>query len=311
MAQTITRSGTRSGARSGTDRPGAVRRQSRSRGSSRARGASGSLFDPLLRAIPLDEGQWRALFTALILGGTLALALVVAIAAGVPELVRLRLAETAASAGYEVRRVEVRGVERMNELEVYERALATRNRAMTELDLAALRRSLLSLPYVADARIVRQLPDGLVVDIVEREPHAVLREGNSLLFLIDIEGHKLERLAPSEVDGRVLVAGAGVRRQVQGLDRLLDTAPQLRERIVAAQWIGERRWTLTFATGQELALPQGEAKAAAALASFARLDDTNGLVGGEVALFDMRSPERMYLRVPGRAAAAAAKAQGS
>ncbi len=297
MAQTITR------------KPGAVRRQSRGRANTgRARsGGGGSFVDPLLRAIPLSEGQWRWLFTTLILGGTLAIALAVAVSAGIPELIRLRVAETAASAGYEVRRVEVRGVERMNELRVYERVLTARNRAMTELDLAALRRSLVALPYVADARIVRQLPDGLVVDIVERRPHAVLREGDAL-FLIDLEGHKLERLAPSQVDGRLLVMGEGVRGEVAGLEALLDTAPELRERIVAAQWVGERRWTLTFATGQELALPQGEDKAAASLAHFSRLDTTNGLVGGEVALFDMRSPERMYLRVPGRAAAAAAAA---
>ncbi len=302
MAQTIPRKVI-------TRKAGAVRRQSRhkSGGAGRRHGGGGTLVDPLMRAIPLSEGQWRKLFTVLILAVVLATAMVVAVSAGLPELLRLRLAETAASAGYEVRRVEVRGVERMNELAVYERALAERNRAMTELDLDALRRSLVALPYVEDARIVRQLPDGLVIDIVERQPHAVLRDGDAL-FLIDIAGYKLQRLSPSKTEGRLIVSGEGVASEVAALDRLLETAPALAERVVAAQWIGERRWTLTFATGQELALPQGKDKAAAALASFAKLDRANGLVGGEVALFDMRSPERMYLRVPGRAAAAAADA---
>jgi len=301
MAQTITRSG--------SGKAGGVRRQSRPSG---GRGApqrkGGGLFDPLMRAIPLSEGQWHGLFTGLILLGTLALALTVAVYAGLIETTRLQIAQAATNAGFEVRRVEVRGVERMNELAVYERALSERNRAMTELDLQKLRAELLRLPYVEDARIVRQLPDGLIIDIVERVPHAVLREGREL-FLIDQAGHRLERASREEARGLRIVEGQGAPARVPDLDRLLGAAPDLAGRIVSAEWVGERRWTLTFATGQELALPQGPDKAAAALASFARLDGTNGLVGGQVAAFDMRSPERIYLRVPGRSAAAAAAAK--
>jgi cell division protein FtsQ len=64
-----------------------------------------------------------------------------------------------------------------------------------------------------------------------------------------------------------------------------------------------------------LALPEGELASAKALMSFARLDGTNRLLGGRVAAFDMRAPDRVYLRVPDRAKdaaeekAAAAKAK--
>lgn len=300
MGQTITRSAAR--------KAGGVRRQARPTGGrARQAGGSGLLLDPLMRAIPLSEAQWHGLFTTLILAGTLALAATVAVYAGIIDLARLRVAEAAASAGFEVRRVEVRGVERMNELAVYERALGERNRAMTELDLQQLRQSLLRLSYVEDARIVRQLPDGLIIDIVERRPHAVLRESGRL-FLIDKAGHRLEQLRREESRGMLVVEGEGAPARVADLDRLLATAPELRPRVSAARWVGERRWNLTFATGQELALPQGDDRAAAALKSFALLDGTTGLLGGQVASFDMRSPERIYLRVPGRSAAAAAAA---
>ncbi len=296
MSQTITRKA-------------GVRRQARpSAGRSRKRrSGGGSLLDPLMRAIPLSEAQWHGLFTTLILAAALALAVTVSVYAGIIDLARLRMAEAAADAGFEVRRVEVRGVERMNELAVYERALGERNRAMTELDLQQLRRSLLRLSYVQDARIVRQLPDGLIIDIVERQPHAVFRD-NGRLFLIDMAGHRLEQLRREEARGKLVVEGEGAPARVAELDRLLATAPELRPRVIAARWVGERRWNLTFATGQELALPQGDDRAAAALKSFALLDGTNGLLGGRVASFDMRSPERIYLRVPGRSAAAAAAA---
>src|SRR6185436_8076236 len=82
-----------------------------------------------------------------------------------------------------------------------------------------------------------------------------------------------------------------------------------------AEWVGNRRWNLTFKTGQILALPEGDQAAPNALMAFARLDGVNRLLGGRVAAFDMRASDRIYFRVPGRtedearAAAAAAAAK--
>ena len=42
-------------------------------------------------------------------------------------------------------------------------------------------------------------------------------------------------------------------------------------------------------------------ESASALVKFARMDGQNRLLGGQVATFDMRSPPRIYMRVPGRA----------
>ena len=81
----------------------------------------------------------------------------------------------------------------------------------------------------------------------------------------------------------------------------MDAAPALRPQIVAAEWVGNRRWNLTFKTDQVLALPQGKDEAASALISFARLDGQNRLLGGQVETFDMRAPPRIYMRIPGRA----------
>ena len=87
---------------------------------------------------------------------------------------------------------------------------------------------------------------------------------------------------------------------------LLDAAPALKPQVAEADWIGNRRWNLTFKTGQVLALPEGDKGSAGALVAFARLDGANRLLGGRVAAFDMRAPDRIYLRVPGRTDAPAA-----
>ena len=65
----------------------------------------------------------------------------------------------------------------MNEQLVYERVLAEQDRPMPLVDLEDVRARLLELPWVEDARVSRQLPDTLKVDIVERVPHAVLPTG--------------------------------------------------------------------------------------------------------------------------------------
>jgi cell division protein FtsQ len=220
--------------------------------------------------------------------------------AGLTALAGRQLAYAAADAGYEVERVEVRGVERMNELRVYERVLGQRERAMPLVDLHALRDSLQELAWVKDARVSRQLPETIVVDIVEREPHAALRKPGHLV-LIDETGKELEPISEADSRDMLLISGPGAQTRVEELSVLLDAAPALRPQVAEAEWIGNRRWNLTFRTGQVLALPQGEDKSATALIQFARADGLYRLLGGKVAAFDMRNAPRLYLRVPGRA----------
>jgi cell division protein FtsQ len=255
----------------------------------------------VLSLLPFDDDQLHRIFLAIIIGAGVALAWFIASLAGVPALAQNEVARLAADAGFEVRRVRVTGVQRMNELKIYERALSRRDRPMPLVDLAALREELVALPWVEDARVSRQLPDMLSIDVVERTPHAVLRRPDRLV-LIDGSGVELEPISEQNARGMLVVEGPGAARQVERLGQLLEAAPALRGKVMEAEWVGNRRWDLTFTTDQVLALPQGEKDAATALIQFARLDGQNRLLGGKVATFDMRAPERIYMRVPGRAA---------
>lgn len=275
-----------------------------------ARARTGSAMDAVMTRVPLSEGQLHRVFLALILGGAAALAWFVASLAGVPAMAEKRLTEAAADAGFEVRRIDVRGVKNINELRVYERVLAERYRGMPLVDLEAVRERLIELPWISDARVSRQLPDTLVIDIVERRPHAVLRKADRLV-LIDATGHELEPISPEAAEDRLIVSGLGAGKQVAELSRLLDAAPALKPQMREAEWIGNRRWNLTFKTDQVLALPEGAKNSTSALIAFARLDGVNRLLGGQVSAFDMRTGDRIYLRVPGRAEQQAALRAGA
>lgn len=266
-----------------------------------ARARTGSALDSIMAWLPFTEHQLHQIFLAIIIGGGVALAWFVASLAGVPAMAGQQLALIAGDAGFEVRRVEVRGVRHLNELKVYERVLAERDRAMPLVDIDALRDELTALSWVEDARVSRQLPDTLVIDIVERTPQAVLRKADRFV-LIDGTGHQLEPISAERAKGKLIVSGPGAASQVESLGALLSAAPALKPQVREAQWVGNRRWNLTFRTGQVLALPEGAEPSAKALMAFARLDGANRLLGGKVMAFDMRAADRIYMRIPGREA---------
>ncbi|WP_298188732.1 cell division protein FtsQ/DivIB [Novosphingobium sp.] len=302
MAQTIRRGGK------------AVRKVAAASGTKRkvtaARRQTGSVIDQIMQWMPFSEETLHRILMAVILGGAAVLMWVVASMAGVPQLAEAEMALVASKSGFEVKRVEVRGVNRMNELKIYEKVLGQRDQAMPRLDIASLRDELLQLSWVKDARVSRQLPDTLVVDVIERSPHAVLRRDGKLT-LIDETGHPLEAVNPAKAKGLLVLSGNGAEARVPDLVKLLDAAPALRPQVAEAEWIGNRRWNLTFKTRQVVALPEGETEAASALLTFARMDGVDRLLGGKVASFDMRNADRIYMRVPGRADEMAATARAA
>ena len=279
-------------------KPTGVRRsaaaRSRSQKARAARRHTSGLLDRAMSALPFTEEQWHKFWLSLIVAGGLAIAWIVASYAGVPELAKAELAKSASRAGFEVERVRVTGAERLNEQVVYERVLAEQDRPMPLVDVHQIREKLLELSWVKDARVSRQLPDMLRIDIVERVPHAVVQKADRLI-LVDETGHELEPVSAEEAKDMLLVSGPGAQKQVAELGRLLDAAPALKPQIAAARWVGNRRWDLTFKTDQLLALPEGE-KGPAALVKFAEMDGRNRLIGGRAVAIDMRVPDRAYLR---------------
>lgn len=266
----------------------------------KAKKTTGGFIDWLMGLLPFTEEQLQRIFLWLIIAAALVAAWFIASISGATALVQAQISQSAANAGFEVRHVRVSGVERMNEDRVYEHVVSQRNEPMPDVDVITIREELLELPWVKDARVSRQLPGTLAIDIVERVPHAVLQRPDHLV-LVDVEGNELEPINRTDIGDRLVISGPGAVRQVKQLDNLLEAAPAISPQVRAAEWVGNRRWNLTFKSNQVLALPQGEDEAAKALVSFARLDGQNRLIGGEVTTFDMRAPPRIYMRIPGRA----------
>ena len=264
-----------------------------------AKARTGSAIDTVMAIQPFNERQLHRIFLAMILGGAVVLAWLAASFAGVPTMAQEQLAHLAHQAGFELHNVNVRGTKHLNELKVYQIALADRDRAMPFIDLGAVRGRLMGLSWVEDARVSRQLPDTLVIDIVERKPVAVLAKPDRFV-LIDATGRELEAVSEARTKGKLVLSGPGAGQQIAALSELLDAAPALRPQLRSAEWIGNRRWNLTFKTGQLLALPEGKNESAKSLVTFAQLDGRNRLLGGKAVAFDMRAGDRIYIRMPDR-----------
>ncbi|GAB5480792.1 MAG: hypothetical protein Pars92KO_05490 [Parasphingorhabdus sp.] len=256
-----------------------------------------SIFDKILRAMPVTEAQVQKSLTWGLVGVFVLGAYSVAHYTGINERISSQIATSVGAAGFEVKRVEVTGVNRIDELKVYEITLAQKDRSMMLVDIDQVRDDLMGNGWIKDARISRRLPDTLVVEIVEREPAAVWQRDGKL-SLIDQTGYPLQQIQPEEMPDLPVIVGKKANKRVPELTKLLDVAPALSPMVTGATWIGNRRWNLEFESGETLALPEGEETAAAALLNFARMDGVNRLLGRGVVHFDLRDTERAYLRMP-------------
>jgi cell division protein FtsQ len=257
-----------------------------------------SWFDRFVRTLPLSQQDLSVLVTWIGVGIAAILIYFAASFFGLPQMAFQQYAQLAAKAGFEVKRVEVVGMDHVDQLKVYEIVLSEKDRAMPLVNIDKIRSDLLKYGWIKDVRVSRRLPDMLVVEIIERKPTAVWQK-NEKLALIDGEGVVLEAVRTDAVPDLPRLRGEGANKQTIALAALLDNAPSLKPQVSGATWVGNRRWDILFKSGETLALPEGEEIAAEALVKFARI---NRLLGRDLIYFDLRDPARAYLRKAPKAA---------
>jgi cell division protein FtsQ len=254
-----------------------------------------SWFDRFLRTLPFSESEIQTGFTWIAIGALGLIAVIAARFLGVPDMLNQQFAYIAAKSGFVVNRVETTGMERVDQLKVYGIVLAEKDRAMPLVDLEKIRSDLMQYGWIKDVRVSRRLPDTLVVEITERKPTAVWKHDGKL-SLIDGQGVVLENISMSGAGDLPTLGGQGANEQAVALAGLLEQAPSLKPQVSGANWVGNRRWDLIFKTGETVALPEGDKEAAEALLNFARMDGIHRLLGRDIVHFDLRDPDRAYLR---------------
>ena len=250
----------------------------------------------LFEGLPISPKTARKLGLLSFFGAVTIIVAASAIAFKVPQRVGESVGQQVGAAGFAVTRVELRGLSRMQASTVTKAALDQPSLAMPLIDLDAIRGRLMEFKWVKEARVHRRLPDTLVVEIEERVPAAVWQH-NRRLQLVDLEGVELEPVRPDAMPDLPLVVGPGAQHRVASLGTLVEAAPQVKEVLAGATWIGGRRWDVRFKTGETLSLPEGDEQAGAALRRFMEMNARRQLLGGNFLRFDMRIEGKMIVQL--------------
>jgi cell division protein FtsQ len=254
-----------------------------------------SWFDRLLQSLPFTQAEVQRFLTWAILAVLLLAALLVANWFGVPRAAYQQFGGLTAKAGLKVEDITIVGTNRVDQLKVYDIILDHTTGPILLVDIDAIRDDLGKYGWIKETRVSRQLPNRLYVEITERKPVAVW-QNQGTYRLLDDEGTVLDQISEAEIGNMPVVSGANANRHLAELDALLDKAQSLKAQVAGASWIGNRRWDLRFRTGETLSLPEGDDLAGRALVNFTRMDGIHRLLERNIIHFDLRDPDRMYMR---------------
>ncbi|QTN19097.1 FtsQ-type POTRA domain-containing protein [Brevundimonas sp. AJA228-03] len=174
------------------------------------------------------------------------------------------------------------------------RALAVRaGQPITTLDLDALKASVERVGWVKSVRIVRLLPDTLIVDVVEHDRLAVWQTGGRVL-VIDGEGKAIPGADAGLYPNLPLVVGTGADAAAGAILPLLAERPRLMSRIDALVRVDQRRWDLRLKDGSLIQLPA--TKQEAALIQLDAMDQRDRLLELGFSRIDLRTEGQVAVR---------------
>jgi cell division protein FtsQ len=207
----------------------------------------------------------------------------------------------AVAAGFGVKRVTVEGQLHATDADITAALKAGPNTMMLGLDTDAAKARLEAVPWIRHAQVMRFLPSTLQVVIEERSPYAVWQKDGQT-YVVDDEGVVLTRALRDAYPDLPLVVGEGAGKSASQLFAVLVRYPDLKEKMLGAIRVGDRRWTLKLKSGVEVMLPDDNVDEA--LASLTKLEQEHGVLERDIAAVDLRLLDRITVRLHEMASAA-------
>jgi cell division protein FtsQ len=215
------------------------------------------------------------------------------------------LAQTAA-AGFRLDNVRLDGASPQSSADILRAAALHKGAPLLGLDLDAARRRIERVGWVKDARVIRLLPDSVVISVVERRLLAVWQH-DGRAGVIDASGVVAPEAEPGRFASLPLVVGDGANVAAQTILGPVMSRPRLAERLDALVRVDDRRWDLRLKDGTIVQLPASDEEAA--LIRLDQLDQQSRILDLGFSRIDLRDPEMVAVRP--RQAQAALGANGS
>lgn len=239
-----------------------------------------------------------SLFAAVSGGLVLALALVVVLATGGRGQALLSDSRAAidsrfGSLGLRVGVVHLQGATPAAQAEILEAAGLKLGGPIFGLDLNAVRARVESVGWVERARVIRLLPDTLVIAVDQRPLLAVWEHAGRTVVVAD-NGAVVTKVDPGHFAGLPLVVGDGANVAARAILPKVMNRPRLAARLNALVRVDARRWDLRLKDGGLIELPATDEDAA--LKRLDDLDRTSRILELGFARIDLRDPEMVVVR---------------
>ena len=195
--------------------------------------------------------------------------------------------------GFRLKAVHVQGASAMATADILKAAGVYKNQPLMDLDLEAMRQRVEQVGWVKEARVVRLLPDTLVLAVVERDQLAVWQHGGRSV-VIDDHGQVIPEADPGRFPKLPLIVGEGANEYAAEILPEVAARPRLRERLEALVRVDNRRWDLRLKDGSLVQLPAvGDA---AALIQLEQLDQRSRILELGFSRIDLRDPATVAVR---------------
>jgi cell division protein FtsQ len=205
------------------------------------------------------------------------------------------------AAGFRITSIAMAGQNELTREEILSTAGITGRTSLLVLDAADARSRLRGNPWIAEANVLKLYPSRLHVTVTEREAFALWQKDGKVSVIAG-DGTIVEPFVNQRFAKLPLVVGIGAETRAKEIVGLLDQCPLVRNQMHAAVLVAERRWNVVLKSGIELRLP--ETGVEQALDALVQLDRDNKLLSRDIAVVDLRLPDRVTVRLSDEAAAA-------
>jgi cell division protein FtsQ len=212
-----------------------------------------------------------------------------ALAAGIGGVFDDRLADV----GFELEKVHVEGASPQTLAAIKANLGLKRGQPIVGLDLAEVRARIERIGWVRRAKVLRLMPDTLVIAVDERLPLAVWQDAGKVA-VVDTTGAVITGADPGRFTGLPLIVGEGADQDVAEVLQLVRQRPRLMGRIEAFVRVDGRRWDLRLKDGGLIQLPAERQESA--LIQLDQLDQRDRLLELGFARIDLRDPEMIAVR---------------
>ena len=198
-----------------------------------------------------------------------------------------------AAAGFRLKSVHVQGASPIATADIVRAAGVFAGQPLVGLDLQQVRARVESVGWVKQVRVVRLLPDTLVLAVEERRQLAVWEHAGHTA-VIDDHGQVIAEADPARFASLPLVVGEGADAAAPAILPILAQRPQLMQRADALVRVDDRRWDLRLKDGSLIQLPAtGEEDA---LMRLEQLDQRSHILTLGFDRIDLRNPELVAVR---------------